>query len=211
MIVLRLGIRWNSALREACAVAFVAFNCKIRMNCIDNREVTMKRTLLTAMIITAALATRSSAEDYESIADFESWGVYKDEGACWITANADQAGDFVAEDQFAFVSFFYGKHTPEISFTTPDCCDGDVSAHSKDYVMPLFYFEDTLFSVERDELDFLMSLLRSESVAIVVDSSGTQIMSFPLSGFRAAYNEVSRICDFRPIYLEEDGGISSKG
>jgi hypothetical protein len=177
----------------------------------DNREVSMKRTLLTAMILTAALATSSSAEDYESIADFESWGVFKDEGACWIAANADEAGDFAAEDQFAFVSFFYGEHTPEISFNAPDCCDGEVSAHSKDYVMPLFYFAGTLFPVEKDELDFLMSLLRSKSVEIIDDSSGTQLMSFPLSGFRAAYNEVSRICEFRPMYLEEEGQNSSKG
>jgi hypothetical protein len=171
----------------------------------------MKGILLTAMIATAALATSSSAEDYASISDFEAWGMFRDDGACWIATNADQAGDFVAEDQFAFVSFFYGDQIPEISFNAPDCCDDDVSAHSKDYVMPLFYFEDTLFPVEKDEVDFLMSLLRSDSVEIVDDSSGIRLMSFPLLGFREAYNEVSRICEFRPMYLEEEGQNSSKG
>lgn len=156
-------------------------------------------------------AAYSAAEEYESINTHDAWGVFKDDGACWITANADQAGDFVAENQFAFVSFFYGNHIPEISFSTPDCCDGHVSAHSKGYVMPLFYFEATLFSAKRDELDFLLSLLRSEAVEIVDDSSGSILMSFPLLGFRAAYNEVSRICEFRPLELEEGGRISNRG
>ena len=152
-----------------------------------------------------------AADEYEPISTFDAWGVFGDEGACWIAANADQAGDFVAEDQFAFVSFFYGNHVPEISFKAPDCCDDDVSAHAKDYVMPLFYFADTLFPGEKNELDFLMSLLRSKSVEIVDDITGAQLMSFPLSGFREAYNEVSRICEFRPMYLEEEGQNSSKG
>ncbi len=171
----------------------------------------MKRILFNTVFLTMAFVTSPSAEDYESIADFEAWGVFKDEGACWITANADQAGDFIAEDQFAFVSFFYGNHVPEISFYTSDCCDGDVSAHSDDYKMPLFYYEDTLFPAEKDELDFLISLLRSDSVEIVDDSSGIRLMSFPLLGFREAYNEVSRICEFRPMYLKEEGQNSSKG
>jgi hypothetical protein len=156
-------------------------------------------------------AAFSAAEEYEPINTYDAWGVFKDERACWIATNADQAGDLVAEDQFAFVSFFYGDQIPEISFNAPDCCDDDVSAHSKDYVMPLFYFEDTLFPAEKDELDFLMSLLLSDSVEIVDDSSGIRLMSFPLLGFREAYNEVSRICEFRPMYLEEEGQNSFKG
>jgi hypothetical protein len=162
-------------------------------------------------VVNLVFCNVSVAEDFEAINSHDAWGVFKDEGACWVSANADFAGDFVAEDQLAFVSFFYGEQTPEISFNTPDCCDDYVSAHSKYYVMPLFYFEDTLFPVEKDELDFLMSLLRSDSVEIVDDSSGIRLMSFPLLGFREAYNEVSRICEFRPMYLEEEGQNSSKG
>ena len=175
-------------------------------------EKQLKTHVLAAVFVaTLIFSNVSVAEDFEAISSHDAWSVFKDEGACWVSANADFAGDFVAEDQFAFVSFFYGEQTPEISFNAPDCCDGEVSAHSKDYVMPLFYFAGTLFPVEKDELDFLMSLLRSKSVEIIDDSSGTQFMSFPLSGFRAAYNEVSRICEFRPMYLEEEGQNSSKG
>jgi hypothetical protein len=162
-------------------------------------------------VVNLVFSNVSVAEDFEAINSHDAWGVFKDEGACWVSANADFAGDFVAEDQLVFVSFFYGEQTPEISFNTPDCCDGEVSAYSKDYVMPLFYFAGTLFPVEKDELDFLMSLLRSKSVEIIDNISGTHLISFPLSGFRAAYNEVSRICEFRPMYLEEESQNSFKG
>jgi len=173
--------------------------------------VKMKYEILLAALTAMFFGHASFAEDIAALTEFGAWGVFKDDGACWITANADQAGDFIAEDQFAFVSFFYGDHIPEISFYTPDCCDGDVSAHSNDYKMPLFYFKDTLFPEEKDELDFLMSLLRSDSVEIVDDSLGARVMSFPLIGFRDAYNEVSQICEFRPMYLKEEGQNSSKG
>ena len=55
------------------------------------------RSILAALML-CAFAITATAEEYEAIAEFETWSVFKDEGACWIAANADEAGDFVAED-----------------------------------------------------------------------------------------------------------------
>ena len=143
------------------------------------------------------------AQTYEPIAEFEDWGVFKDAGACWIATNPVHSKDSEAVERFAFVSFFYGSHIPEISFYTPGCCGAQVSARTNGYTMPLNYKKDTYFSSRKDETNFLLSLLRSSTVEIVDNISGERMLYFSLAGFKKAYSQVSKICDFRPLNFNE--------
>lgn len=163
----------------------------------------MKKITFAHVILTIALSHTAIAQTHESIAEFKAWGVFKDEGVCWISTNPTFTKDLEAADRYAHVSFFYGRHIPEISFYTPGCCGLTVSARTQSYKMPLKYRVDTYFSAKRDETNFLLSLLRSSTVEIVDDSSGERILSFSLAGFKEAYNQVSKICDFRPLNLNE--------
>lgn len=163
----------------------------------------MKKITFTHLILAIGFSHTAIAQTYDSIAEFEDWGVFKDAGACWIATNPIHFKASEAVESFAFVSFFYGSHIPEISFYTPGCCGGQVSAQTSGYTMPLNYKKDTYFSAGKDETNFLLSLLRSSTVEIVDNSSGKPILSFSLAGFKEAYNQVSKICDFRPLNLNE--------
>lgn len=163
----------------------------------------MKKITFASLILTIGFSHTAMASWFENIAEFEAWGVFKDAGVCWIAANPIKFENSAAAEKFAYVSFFYGSHVPEISFFTPDCCEGPVSARTESYMMPLQYKGDTYFSARTNETDFLLSLLRSSIVEIIDVSSEERLLSFSLAGFKDAYNHVSKICYFRPINLKE--------
>lgn len=154
-------------------------------------------------IITSVNITMADELLYESIESYNGWRVYRDEVACWISADASYVkhDDLRLPNPIMNVSFFLGNHNPEISFLIPGCCDVDVSAHTESFVMPLTVYQDTHFSQRLGELDFLVNLLKGDYVDIREDESNERIMAFSLSGFRGAYSEVSRICEFRSLNL----------
>jgi hypothetical protein len=171
------------------------------------KEQIVIRAIFKLILCIATSSTHVFAQEAEVIVSFEEWEVAKDDVACWISAEAS----FVADDDIRLpnaimsVAFFYGNHNPEISFSTPGCCGVDVSAHTESYVMPLTFYEYTHFSQRNGELDFLLNLLKSSYVDIKTDVNDERIMSFSLAGFRDAYNEISRICEFRSLDLRGRG------
>jgi hypothetical protein len=167
------------------------------------KEKIVIKAIFQLFLCIVASSTHVAAQEAEVIVSFEEWEVAKDDVACWISADAS----FVADDDIRLpnaimsVAFFFGNHSPEISFSTPGCCEVDVSAHTESYVMPLTFYEYTHFSQRVGELDFLLNLLQSSYVDIKTDVNDERIMSFSLAGFRDAYNEISSICEFRPLNL----------
>jgi hypothetical protein len=174
----------------------------------SNRKFAAPVTLLLSIFSFTATAQVS-----QSVAEFEAWGVFKDDMACWIASNPQNAFDSSLDlaQQYLHVTFFYGSHVPEVSFLTTNCCAEAVSVHTEDYTIPLFLYGDTYFLTSVDDLDFLMSVLQKDRVNIIGDSSRTQFMSFTTQGLQEAYNEVSRICEFRPSNFLQDAEGLYKG
>jgi len=56
-----------------------------------------------------------------------------------------------------------------------------------------------------------MSLMNSENVAVIADATKKPLLVFSLSGIRAAYSEVARTCDFRPVRMLSDEDNVYKG
>ncbi len=145
-----------------------------------------------------SLYSPALAKDKEADAQqfFQDWSTFQDEVACWASTESLPEED--AKENIMYVAFFMGSQSPQISFVVPNCCDEPADAASSSATVQLKQLEDTFFLMGK-ELDFLRSLLKSDSVIISTRKSKELIDTFSLLGFRDAYNQLARMCNFHPI------------
>ena len=167
------------------------------MNCFVKRYIAVL-----AITVATCFATASQADDnLESIAEFDEWALFQDEGACWVTSNPVfiKNPEQEPENYYMFVSFFFGSAEPEISYYLNGSGGDDLVAYAGEEVSDLFFYEDTYYPYSEDDITFLMSMLKSDRVSIHQVGSDVPEVKFSLDGFREAYNEAARVCEFNPF------------
>jgi hypothetical protein len=164
------------------------------MNCFFKRY-----TAVLAISLATSFATALQADDnFESIAEFDEWALFQDEGACWITSNPVfiTKPEQEPENYYMFVSFFFGSAEPEISYYFSGSGGDDLVAYAGEEVSDLFFHEDTYYPYAEEDISFLMAMLKSDRVSIHQVGSDVPEVKFSLDGFREAYNEAARVCEF---------------
>ena len=165
-------------------------------------NVFLKSVSLFFVVTCICLTTGSSAdENFDPIAEFDEWALFQDEGACWLTSNPVfiSKPEEAAEKYYLFVSFFFGSAEPEISYYLNGSGGDDRVAYAGEEVSDLFFHEDTYYPYSHDDITFLMSMLKSDQVSIHPVGSDVPEVKFSLDGFREAYNEVARVCEFNSL------------
>ena len=151
------------------------------------------------VVVGMCLTTGSLAdESFDPIAEFDEWALFQDEGACWVTSNPVfiSKQEEAAENYYMFVSFFFGSAEPEISYYLNGSGGDDRVAYAGEEVSDLFFHEDTYYPYAEDDITFLMGMLKSDRVSIHQVGSDVPEVKFSLDGFREAYNEAARVCEF---------------
>lgn len=139
-------------------------------------------------------------EENEAAAIFDQWDAFFEEGSCWIATLPIMKDGTSPENVALYAAFHMRLPTPEISFQTEDRFAGEVVGL---YVEgQLFKFEvddDTAFASVESELRILKLLLAGYDMTVTYQLSGFDEVSGKIaaSGFRDAYNFLSRSCDFQ--------------
>lgn len=135
---------------------------------------------------------------------FGEWGLFQEKGVCWITSNPIILAqpEENPENYYMFVSFFYGSAEPEISYYLNGLGNTDLVSIAGDQTSELFFYNDTYFPNSLRDLDFLRSMLKANEVSLQEIGSNDAIIKFSLRGFRAAYNEAARVCEFNSLGIE---------
>ena len=119
-------------------------------------------------------------------------------GACWVTSNPVfiSKQEEAAESYYLFVSFFFGSAEPEISYYLNGSGGDDLVARAGEAISDLFFHENTYYPYSEDDISFLMSMLKSDRVSIHQVGSDVPEIKCSLDGFREAYSEAARACEF---------------
>ena len=159
----------------------------------------LKSVSLFFVVTCICLTTGSSAdENFDPVAEFDEWALFQDEGACWVTSNPvfTRKQEEAAENYYMFVSFFFGSAEPEISYYLNGSGEDDLVAHAGEAISDLFFHENTYYPYSEDDISFLISMLKSDRISIHQVGSDVLEVKFSLDGFREAYNEAARVCEF---------------
>lgn len=165
----------------------------------------LKPSMVCPLIVCTFFAMSSSAdENFDPIAEFDEWALFQDEGACWVTSNPVfiSKPEEAAENYYMFVSFFFGSAEPEISYYLNGSGADDLVAYAEDEVSDLFFHEDTYYPYAEEDISFLMAMLKSDRVSIHQIGSDVPEVKFSLDGFREAYNEAARVCEFNSFNID---------
>jgi hypothetical protein len=170
--------------------------------------------LIFVVLFSASSTEANEADKFDFVDQIGNWGLFEDDDTCWMAASAWYSLDknLNLEEQMLYVTFFNGFAEPKISFFVPDCCNEDATAKTQHDEMMLVWFEDFYYpNRKNDDEKLLMSLMSSENVAVISDATKKPLLVFSLSGIRAAYSEVARTCDFRPVRMLRDDDNVYKG
>lgn len=152
----------------------------------------------------ATIAAATEPEIADSLTSIGDWSLFNDEEACWVASSPDilPRGYADPDKVLMFVSFFKGSPEPQISFYLDGFERSLMFARSGLERLLIFKFEDTHYSEFPDEeYGFLMEMLNRDRVDLLTRTSTQVQFSFSLQGFREAYNEAARVCEFDTVDL----------
>jgi hypothetical protein len=173
----------------------------------------MKSILVAIYAIWApyAVLAAGQSDETDATASFNDWSAFFEEDSCWIATQPGSRGEVIHEEVFLFVAFQKRLALPEISLhTTQEFVDSTVTLGVDDQTFELIVRDDTAFSIDDDGLVILKHFLAGDHSTVTFQLSGLDKMSGPISasGFRDAYNFLSRNCDFRFVpYMSEELGV----
>ena len=147
----------------------------------------------------------SPAFAYEDLV-IDDWLTTIDNDTCWMTAHPfDQpssgASRHINEDIRFNILFPYGSLDPEFSIYT-----NQIDKHNEEVLVSLgsetYEFEvitDHAYSKAANDRDILFQMLKGDTATFVLnigESESTPPLSISLSGFKDAYNYISKKCNF---------------
>ena len=156
----------------------------------------------------ATIAAATEPEIADSLTSIGDWSLFNDEEACWVASSPDILPDEHNDPEkvLMFVAFFQGSAEPQISFYLDGFERSLMFARTGLERLLIFKFEDTHYSEFLDEeYGFLMEMLNRDRVDLLTRTSTQVQFSFSLEGFRDAYSEAARVCEFNAIGI--DGAI----
>jgi hypothetical protein len=147
----------------------------------------------------------------EAAAIFDQWDAFFEETSCWIATLPIMKDGSSPEEVALYVAFHARLPMPEISFQTEEKFVGDairltVGNQSYDFEID----EDTAFAPVKSELTILKLLFAGRDMDVTFQLAGLTEVSGKIStsGFREAYNFLSRNCEFKFVPdLSESVGI----
>ncbi|MDB9923884.1 hypothetical protein OAC90_00210 [Planktomarina sp.] len=155
--------------------------------------------------ICSLLCLCSPAFAYEDLV-IDDWRTTIDNDTCWMTAHPfDQSGSEASRhfnENIRFnILFPYGSPDPQFSIYT-----NQIEKHNEEVFVSLgsgtYVFEvitDHAYSKDTNDRDILFQMLKGDKANFVLkvgESESTPLLSISLSGFKDAYNYISKKCNF---------------
>lgn len=162
----------------------------------------MKMLLTAAAVLFALVAAQVSAEEeIDAEKGFEDWAAFRDGGDCWIATFFEHKKADEVLTTYYFITFHDRSPQPRISIIPS-------SNYKTGLMLPLSVggvtyelemFEGAAFPIDEDkEMSIFRKMLDSEPVSFTLrDVDGdSRKLDVSYSGFRDAYNYLSRSCEF---------------
>ena len=147
-------------------------------------------------------ASMTWAEESEVIND---WLINFDDTVCWATASITEDpfnDEYDSSEDFQFtVSFHNGDTVPQFTIISVTQGKTVTSATVKfeDDKFEYTVIEDTAFSLPENDRDIIFNMLEGKVPYVLLGINNEDIYPTPsvsLSGFKKAYNDISKICSF---------------
>lgn len=155
----------------------------------------------TFMLMLSVSQSAVAQEQVDVDRSFESWHVFMDEDDCWMATYAEFADAAPEYDIYYFVTFHRRTPEPKLSLFP---FKGDTSRHQLSLNVGresfnLFVANDFAYPTDEDELEIFRHMLKDEPIAFSMlnPKGGDFNASISYSGFRDAYNYLSKQCNFR--------------
>jgi len=135
----------------------------------------------------------------------DDWLINFDDKVCWVTAliTEDPFNDeYDSSEDFQFtVSFHNGDTVPQFTIISVTQGKNVTSATVKfeDDKFEYTVIEDTAFSLPENDRDIIFNMLEGKIPYVLLGINNEDIYPTPsvsLSGFKKAYNDISKICLF---------------
>lgn len=135
----------------------------------------------------------------------DDWLVNFDDTVCWATAliTEDPINDeYDSSKDFQFtVSFHNGDTVPQFTIIsiTPGKTVTSATVKFEDDKFEYTVIEDTAFSLPENDRDIIFNMLEGKIPYVLLGINNEDIYPTPsvsLSGFKKAYNDISKICSF---------------
>ena len=135
----------------------------------------------------------------------DDWLINFDDNVCWATAliTEDPFNDeYELSKDFQFtVSFHNGDTVPQFTIISVTQGKNVTSATVKfeDDKFEYTVIDDTAFSLPEDDRDIIFNMLEGKVPYVLLSINNEDIYPTPsvsLSGFKKAYNDISKICSF---------------
>ena len=142
------------------------------------------------------------AEESEVIND---WLINFDDTVCWATASITEDpfnDEYDPSEDFQFtVSFHNGDTVPQFTIisVTPGKTVTSATIKFEDNKFEYTVIGDTAFSLAEDDRDIIFNMLEGKVPYVLLGINNEDIYPTPsvsLSGFKKAYNDISKICSF---------------
>lgn len=135
----------------------------------------------------------------------DDWLVNFDDTVCWATASITEDpfnDEYDSSEDFQFtVSFHNGDTVPQFTIIsiTPGKTVTSATVKFEDDKFEYTVIEDTAFSLPENDRDIIFNMLEGKVPYVLLGINNEDIYPTPsvsLSGFKKAYNDISKICSF---------------